>query len=232
MINEKEKTEVFLTRKTSDNQASYQYIFKIILIGDANIGKTSIINRYVNKVYNDKYICTIGVDFMMKSMIVNDQAIKLQIWDTAGMEKYKQITVSYYRGAQAAIVVFDLTSKSSFNSIPRWISDFSQNRNPIFEKVIIIVGNKSDMLDEREVSQEEIDAFIKMNNFVYFDCSAKTGDNVEFIFSEIAQLLYFNYKNNMDAQVRNAIQIRKSNLGNVDNFQTLIDNKKKHKCNC
>ena len=88
---------------------SPQYIFKLILIGDSNTGKTSLINRYVHNTFDKKHMCTIGVDFMMKRLIVNNQPIKLQIWDTAGMERYKQITSSYYRGANGAVVVFDLS---------------------------------------------------------------------------------------------------------------------------
>lgn len=212
---------------------SYQYIFKIILIGDANIGKTSLINRYVTNCFNDRYICTIGVDFMMKSIQYDNQTIKLQLWDTAGMEKYKQITTSYYRGAQAAIICFDLTSKQSFSSLSKWVDDFCQFYNPIFQKIILIVGNKSDLIDSREVSQEEIDNYIKLNNFKYYETSAKSGDNVEELFLELAKSLYSSYKNNMNSQIKNAIQMRKSTLTAGDNkFQNLMtkENKKKSCC--
>lgn len=232
MQDDKKKIEtVSLDTKTQEGNCVYQYIFKIILIGDANIGKTSLINRYVNKVFNDKYICTIGVDFMMKSIIYEDQTIKLQIWDTAGMEKYKQITVSYYRGAQAAIVCFDLTNKTSFENVSRWIGEFTQNCNPMFQKIIILVGNKADLTDEREVKQEEIDTYTTLNNYTYYECSSKTGDNVEDLFYNLAKILYTSYKNNMNNQIKNAIQIKKSLTG-VDKFQNLILDKRKKKCSC
>ena len=216
-------------REKEKDNFSYQFIFKIILIGDANIGKTSLINRYVTNLFNEKYLCTIGVDFMMKSIIYDNQLIKLQIWDTAGMEKYKQITTSYYRGAQAAIVCFDLTSKSSFESVTKWIDDFSQFYNPIFHKTIILVGNKADLIEQREVTDVDIENFRKINNYVYYEASAKTGENVETLFMELAKKLYSSYKSNVDTQFKNALQIRKSVLNGVDKFQSLIDKKESNK---
>lgn len=217
--------------KKDNDSFIYQYIFKIILIGDANIGKTSLINRYVTNCFNDKYICTIGVDFMMKSINYENQTIKLQLWDTAGMEKYKQITTSYYRGAQAAIVCFDLTNKASFQSITKWIDDFCQFYNPIFQKFIIIVGNKADLVTEREVSKEEIESFIQINNYQYFETSAKTGSNVEELFILLAKTLYTSYKNNMNSQIKNAVQTRKS-LSGIDKFQNLMIKEQKKKNSC
>jgi small GTP-binding protein len=216
--------------KNEEGSIVYQYIFKVILIGDANIGKTSLINRYVTNSFQDKYICTIGVDFMMKSVIYDDQILKLQIWDTAGMEKYKQITTSYYRGAQAAIICFDLTSRSTFLSLGRWAEEFSHFCNPNYQKIVVIVGNKSDLIEEREVSNEEIQNFIKLNNYIYYETSAKTGDNVENLFLEMAKNLYTSYKNNMNTQIRNSVQTRKVNsLNGTDKFQNLMINSKNNK---
>ena len=219
---------------SKENQDSFTYIFKIILIGDASCGKTSLINRYVTKCFNDKYICTIGVDFMMKSIIHQDQTIKLQIWDTAGMEKYKQITTSYYRGAQAAIIVFDLTNKNSFISIKKWIEDYSQFCNPIFQRTIFLVGNKSDLIERREVTIDEIESYRKINNIFYFETSAKTGDNVEELFIDLTKSLHSLYKNNINSQISEAVKMRRSTLNNADKFQNIIEkeHKKKRKCNC
>jgi small GTP-binding protein len=219
-------------KESKKETTSYQFIFKIILIGDSNIGKTSLITRYVTNCFNDRYICTIGVDFMTKSISFENQTIKLQIWDTAGMEKYKQITTSYYKGTQAAIICFDLTNKNSFYSVDKWYAEFSNFYNPLFEKTVILVGNKSDLEDEREVTEEEIEKFCNLNNFVYYETSAKTGDNVESLFDELAERLYFNYKNHVNLQIRNAVQIkRNSGFTGADKFQSLISmHESKKKC--
>jgi small GTP-binding protein len=211
---------------------SYQFIFKIILIGDANSGKTSLINRYVTKSFSDKYICTIGVDFMTKAVKINNQTIKLQIWDTAGMEKYKQITTSYYRGAQAAIVCFDLTSQASFMSLQRWVDDYSRFYNPIFTKNIFIVGNKSDLTEDREVSQEQIERWVSTNNYRYLETSAKSGNNVENLFYELANVLYNCYKGNINTQINDAVKMRRSTLNSSERVQDImLDNiQKKKKC--
>lgn len=211
---------------------SYQYIFKLILIGDANIGKTSLINRYVTNTFSESYICTIGVDFMMKSVLYENQTLKLQIWDTAGMERYKQLTTSYYRGAQGAIVCFDVTNRASFESVSKWIDNFCQFNNPIFERIIILVGNKSDLVEEREVSKEEIDKYVKVNNYEYYETSAKTGNNVDELFFNLAVKLYKCYRDNMNQQINNSIKIRRTTLSNVDKFQNLMDKQKKKKGCC
>ena len=154
------------TSLTENDENSYKFIFKIILIGDSGTGKTSLINRYIYNNFHEKYLCTIGVDFMMKKVVLDDNTvIKLQIWDTAGMEKYKQITSTYYRGAQGAIVVFDLSSQTSFNSVSKWVNDFKQISNPNYHQTIYIVGNKNDLVDKREVTQEDIDNYCEMNTF-------------------------------------------------------------------
>jgi small GTP-binding protein len=201
---------------------TYQFIFKIILIGDSNIGKTSFINRYINRNFTDKYICTIGVDFMMKTILHENNRIKLQIWDTAGMEKYKQITISYYRGAQAAIVCFDLTNRNTFKSVEKWIEDFNHNQST--GKLIIIVGNKCDLVEEREVSREEIDKFIEMNKYIYFECSAKQGDNIDEMFTNLAKRLYEENKNNK-------YNHRTTKLVDLGQYDSLL-NKKNKNCNC
>ena len=116
-----------MTEEEKENK--YDYIFKLILIGSSGVGKSSILQRYIQKIYNTEYTCTIGVDFFMKTIKIRDKSIKLQLWDTAGTEKFKSITTGYYRGANAAFVVFDLTSKSSFDSCSGWIENYYDNSN-------------------------------------------------------------------------------------------------------
>ena len=167
----------------------YEYIFKIILIGNSGVGKSSILQRYIQKVFQESFASTIGVDFFMKTINIGDKSIKLQLWDTAGTEKFRSITTGYYRGADAAFVVFDLSSKSSFKNLNEWIESYYKYSNPDVEKNVILIGNKSDLFDKREVTKEEIEKFIKDNNINYFETSAKDGKNIDECFTFIAEKL-------------------------------------------
>ena len=175
-------------------QLKYENIFKIILIGSSSVDKSSILQRY-QKVFNDTYSCTIGVDFFMKSIDVGEKSIKLQLQDTAGTEKFRSITTGYYRGANLAFVVFDLTSKPSFDYLGEWIENYYKYCNPDSEKNVILIGNKSDLVDKREVSQEEIEKFAKDNHIMYFETSSKTGANIVLPISykgeQLGSFLYF-----------------------------------------
>lgn len=215
------------TSLTENDKNSYKFIFKIILIGDSGTGKTSLIHRYIYNNFHEKYLCTIGVDFMMKRVLLDDDTvIKLQIWDTAGMEKYKQITSTYYRGAQGAIVVFDLTSEASFNSVSKWVNDFKQISNPNYHQTIYIVGNKNDLTDKRKVTQEEIDNYCEMNNFAYLETSAKTGEGVEKMFIGFAKELANKYESTGGGN------IPLSQSGNVINLETNGEKNKKSETCC
>ena len=172
-----------------ENEKKYDYIFKLILIGSSGVGKSSILQRYIQKIFNAEYTCTIGVDFFMKTINIRDKSIKLQLWDTAGTEKFKSITTGYYRGANAAFVVFDLTSKSSFDSVSEWIENYYKYSNPDSEKHVILIGNKSDLKENREITQEQIDNFVMNNKIKYFETSAKNGENIEECFYFIAEKL-------------------------------------------
>ena len=172
-----------------ENEKKYDFIFKIILIGNSSVGKSSIIQRYIQKIFNDEYTCTIGVDFFMKTIDINEKLIKLQLWDTAGTERFKSITTGYYRGANAAFVVFDLTSRVSFNSISEWIQNYYNYSNPNSEKNVVLIGNKSDLKESREITEEEINKFVVNNNIKYFETSAKNGENIDECFYFIAEKL-------------------------------------------
>ena len=179
----------------SEEENKYEYIFKIILIGSSSVGKSSILQRYIQKVFNESYSCTIGVDFFMKSLDVGDKSIKLQLWDTAGTEKFRSITTGYYRGANAAFVVFDLTSKPTFDCLNEWIQNYYKYSNPDSEKNVVLVGNKCDLVNKREVSEEEIENFAKNNNLMYFETSAKDGKNIDECFYFIAEKLVKQFEN-------------------------------------
>ena len=197
-----------------ENEKKYDYIFKLILIGNSCVGKSSIIQRYIQKTFNDEYTCTIGVDFFMKTLDINDNLIKLQLWDTAGTEKFKSITTGYYRGANAAFVVFDLTSRISFDSVSEWIQNYYNYSNPNSEKNVVLIGNKSDLKENREISDEEINKFAINNNIKYFETSAKNGNNIEECFYYIAEKLMKDMKEKGEDNNDNNNIIKNDNLKN------------------
>ena len=215
--------------QTNNASPNYQYIFKVILIGDSNTGKTSLINRFVNKTFDEKYLCTIGVDFFMKTIEVDEQTIKLQIWDTAGMEKYKSISSSYYRGSHAAFVIFDLANKNTFDSITKWIEAYHKSNNPQFQKNVVLIGNKSDLVDSREITRAEAENFAKMNKMMYWETSAKEGNNVEEVFTYIGQLLFETYKDE-NALVGNSLFMNKDNTQSDSKFTNILHITDRKKC--
>ncbi len=127
----------------------YDLIFKIVLIGDSGVGKSNILSRYLKNEFSIETKTTVGVEFGSKKMDVNGIKIKAQIWDTAGQERYKSITNAYYKGSKGAFIVYDITKPESFENVSKWISELKKNAEP--DVTIILIGNKCDLTDEREV---------------------------------------------------------------------------------
>ena len=164
----------------------HDYIFKIVLIGDTSVGKSCLLTRFADDQFSESYVTTIGVDFRFKTMIVCDKITKVQVWDTAGQERYRSITNAYYRGAEAIMIVFDVTNKDSFTHIQDWMEEIIKYTG---KDVVIIVGaNKSD-LNDRNVKKEEMEEFSKKKGIKIFECSAKTGDGVENAFKYMVETL-------------------------------------------
>ena len=215
---------------SQNKPSNYQYIFKLILIGNSGVGKSCILQRYMKHTFEESYKCTIGVDFLMKSIVINGQTVKLQLWDTAGQEKYKSMVSSYYRGANVALIVFDITNHQSFDSLPMWIENFYKNGPE--QKNIILIGNKKDLADLRQVTQQEAEAFSETNNMMYFETSAKEGDNIEYIFNYAAEKLLEFYERNNEAILKR--QMTPNNDMQSSNFKEIrieeSPNKKKNCC--
>ena len=159
-----------------------------IVLGDACVGKTAVINQFVNREFSGHYKATIGSDFISKQMELDDGFVTLQIWDTAGQERYRSLGSSFYRHADCCIIVYDISNHHSFDSILSWIDDFTpyiegeKNDFPF-----LLLGNKSD-LDAREVSYDEGKAISEQNNMMFFEVSAKTSENINNGFQAVAQL--------------------------------------------
>ena len=212
---------------SSNNSSNYQYIFKLILIGNSGVGKSCILQRYMKHTFQETYKCTIGVDFLMKSLIINGKTVKLQLWDTAGQEKYKSMVSSYYRGANVALIIFDLTNHMSFDALPSWIENYYKNGPE--QKNIILIGNKKDLEVERQVTQEEAETFAETNNMIYFETSAKDGENIDYVFNYAAEKLLEFYSGNNEAILKR--QLTPNNEKQINNFQDVrIEEQTKKKC--
>ena len=170
----------------------YDYLFKVLLLGDSDVGKSSLILRYTEETFNSKLVNSIGVDFKMKKKEIDGKIIKVQIWDTAGHERFRSITYSYYRGANAIIIVFDLSDKKSFISITDWLKQIEKHaKENVFK---FLVGNKSDLIDERKVTYEEAKQYADEHDLPYIETSAKEGININELFDTSIKTFLTNTK--------------------------------------
>ena len=170
----------------------YDYLFKVLLLGDTDVGKSSLILRYTEETFNSKLVNSIGVDFKMKKKEIDGKIIKVQIWDTAGHERFRSITYSYYRGANAIIIVFDITDKKSFLSITEWLKQIEKHaKENVFK---FLVGNKSDLAEERKVTFEEAKEYADKHDLPYIETSAKEGININELFESSIKSFLSNNK--------------------------------------
>ena len=164
---------------------------KIIFVGDSGVGKTTLINRINNEEFKDLNESSVGIDYYSKNIKFGGEELTLQIWDTAGQEKYRGLIPTYARNAVLAFIIYDISSKKSFENLTEWINYL----NSIEKMPMIICGNKID-LDDRQVTKEEGEEFAKKNNLVFFEVSAKTNKNMNYmLYRSIAELPYFEGKN-------------------------------------
>ena len=158
--------------------------YKCVFVGDIFVGKTSIITRFMYDTFLDKYKGTVGIDFLAKTMYLEDRTVRLHLWDTAGQERFKCLIANYIRDSNAAIVVFDVTSKATFESVDGWIQEIKDERGS--QTSIFLVGNKTDEKDKREVTTEEAFEKAKQASAEFIETSAKSGDNIKQLFKMIA----------------------------------------------
>ena len=184
--------------------------FKIILIGNASVGKTSIFNKFTTGDFSKIYKSTIAAEFKSKLLKVNKNLwAKLVIWDTCGTENYRSLTRQYYRGADGAIIIFDLTDQSSFNDLKKWIKDIKNYGEKDIQ--IIIVGNKLDLFNQRKVTQSQANNFCNENKYKYIEASAKDGTNLLKIFEELT----FDLTNKNLQKIKNE-ENKKSQIKNLE----------------
>uniref|UniRef100_A0A0C9QW69 TSA: Wollemia nobilis Ref_Wollemi_Transcript_4500_889 transcribed RNA sequence n=1 Tax=Wollemia nobilis TaxID=56998 RepID=A0A0C9QW69_9CONI len=160
---------------------------KLVLLGDMGTGKSSLVLRFVKGQFVEFQESTIGAAFFSQTLAVNDTTVKFEIWDTAGQERYHSLAPMYYRGAAAAIIVYDITNNDSFTRAKKWVEELQRQGNP--NMVMALAGNKSDMIDKSKVSPEEAKVYAQTNGLFFMETSAKTAQNVNELFYEIAQRL-------------------------------------------
>jgi small GTP-binding protein len=187
-----------------------EYTFKVLLVGDSSVGKTSLISRFIDDTFAQSYTATVGIDNKSKLIDVDGFKVKLQIWDTAGQERFRTITTAYYRGAQGIALVYDITRPNTFRNASYWMSSIDEHAPPNAKKVLI--ANKVDLYPDREVSTSEGQAQANGYDMQYFEVSAKTGEGVTEAFMALAQELM---ESATRQEMRRAVAGHRQDSGNI-----------------
>ncbi|XP_029372556.1 ras-related protein Rab-1B-like isoform X2 [Echeneis naucrates] len=167
---------------------SFDYLFKLLLIGDSGVGKSCLLLRFSDDTYTDSYISTIGVDFKIRTIDMDGKTVKLQIWDTAGQERFRTITSSYYRGAHGIIIVYDITEQESFNNVRQWLDEIERYACENVSR--LLVGNKSDLVSKKVVDAATAQDLASSLRIPFLETSSKTSDNVEKAFLTMASEIH------------------------------------------
>jgi small GTP-binding protein len=169
--------------KSFSSMHADETLIKLLLIGESAVGKSCLLLRFAENKFQESFLSTIGIDFKVRHVEINDAKVKLQIWDTAGQEKFRTITKAYYRGAHGIMLIFDVTQVDTFNQTRQWMQSIHENvQDPV---AIILIGNKVDK-EDRKVSQEQAQALANEFKIEYYETSAKDGSNVEQTFFQLA----------------------------------------------
>lgn len=161
--------------------------YKLVFLGDQGVGKTSIITRFMYDSFDKNYQATIGIDFLSKTMYLEDRTVRLQLWDTAGQERFRSLIPSYIRDSSVAVIVYDITNRASFLNTSKWIEDVRNERGN--DVIIILVGNKTDLSEKRQVSVEEGEDKASKEGIMFIESSAKAGFNIKALFRKLATAL-------------------------------------------
>ena len=194
MEEDNEEDYLNLIEKLEEYNTQHKYLFRICLLGDSGVGKTSVLTRFCDNSFKENYNSTLGVDFRIVTLKYKDIISKLNIWDTAGQERFKSLAVNYLHNSHGFIFVFDITNKESFENIANWINlSFDTNKNSIIN---FLIGNKCDKDSDRKVQQSEAEQLAKERNLHYLETSAKNDENIQKLFYYITYKLIKHYDNN------------------------------------
>jgi Ras-related protein Rab-11A len=204
------------------SEDDYDMILKIVLIGDSSVGKTNLMNKYIKNEFREDTKATVGVEFGSKVYVIENHRIKAQIWDTAGQERYRSIANTYYKGSKGAFIVYDITRKETFDSVDKWVNDLITECDKNIS--IILIGNKNDLENQRQVTKEQGEEKAKAFQLGFFEMSALTGDNLEKGFNTLISEIYENNKN----EFKNNDYL---NLGDaVEEIKLKNDSENENKC--
>lgn len=171
-----------------NDDKSEDYLFKVVLIGDSAVGKSNLLSRYARNEFNLNSKATIGVEFQTQSMEIDGKEIKAQIWDTAGQERFRAVTSAYYRGAVGALIVYDISRRATFENVGRWLDELRVHSDA--SVVVMLVGNKCDLANIREVSQEEATLLAQNEKMSFIETSAMDATNVTSAFQSVVKEIY------------------------------------------
>ena len=171
----------------SSSSSTYDYLFKIVLVGNSSVGKSSLILKFVENTFKEIFLPTIGIDFKLKTLTINDKRIKLQIWDTAGQDRFKTVNKNYYRGAHGILLMYDITQLDSFKNLNSWLIEIEKNANKNVVK--LLVGNKVDLENERKVTYQQGNEFAESNDMLFIETSVKEDINVTKAFENLGEKL-------------------------------------------
>ncbi|XP_009776623.1 ras-related protein RABA5a-like [Nicotiana tabacum] len=200
----------------SEEEKKEDYLFKIVLIGDSAVGKSNLLARFARDEFYPNSKSTIGVEFQTQKMDINGKEVKAQIWDTAGQERFRAVTSAYYRGAVGALLVYDISRRPTFDSIGRWLNELQTHSD--MNVVTILVGNKSDLKDAREVTTAEGKALAEAKGLFFIETSALDSSNVASAFQTVVREIY----NILSRKVIQSQELQKKDSGRLANGKTVV----------
>jgi len=200
------------------------YTIKYIIVGNAYVGKSNIIYRFVENKFSENYRATINLDFSYKNMKINDKIFRIQLWDTAGQEEFQSISRGYYKSGACALVVYDITDRETFNNVSSWVEECKNNGPSTI--TLVLVGNKIDLEDKRQVTYEEGEDFANRNNMQFYETSALNGTNIDKLFNDTVESINRKIEENYYKDKDCGIEFNTQNKINLNKEPP----KKKRKC--
>ncbi|KAI0989206.1 hypothetical protein GJ496_001462 [Pomphorhynchus laevis] len=211
--------------KDTGSDQTFDYMFKILIIGNSSVGKTSFLFRYADDSFTNAFVSTVGIDFKVKTIVRQDKRIKLQIWDTAGQERYRTITTAYYRGAMGFLLMYDVTNEESFNAVQDWCTQIKMYSWDNAQ--VVLVGNKCDLEEYRVITYERGRLLAEQLGMEFFETSAKENTNVKAVFDSLVCQIVTDLEQKLylaDSKSRTKIEVICNRMSDILDHENLFDN--------